>query len=246
MEYREHTPHPSLSPFIRCYWTLRGAMKQPAAPTRVFPDGAMEIIFHFAEPFQLLDDGVVRGQASTLLAGQICAPITLLPSASCDVLGIRFHPGGTHPFLRFPQNLVAGRIVNLQDHWGRLANDISDALGESQGVKRIQILERYLLAMKPQAQESRMSLSLRQYRRRFEAEVGLPPKLFERIQRFQGALQRIGREPLVDIALECGYYDQAHLIRDFRQFTGNTPSQWLRGQEDVLFFQDAVQQESLF
>ena len=61
----------------------------------------------------------------------------------------------------------------------------------------------------------------------FTAEVGLTPKVFSRLRRFRRALDRVADRPAVDwtvIALECGYYDQAHFIHDFRSFAGMTPT----------------------
>jgi AraC-like DNA-binding protein len=69
-------------------------------------------------------------------------------------------------------------------------------------------------------------LSTRQFERRFQISVGLPPKRFAQIQRFNQVF-RILEDPSrnwVDTALDCGYYDQAHLIRDCQRFTGTTPA----------------------
>ncbi|MDQ2842238.1 MAG: helix-turn-helix domain-containing protein [Acidobacteriota bacterium] len=65
----------------------------------------------------------------------------------------------------------------------------------------------------------------------FRREVGLTPKLFCRVRRFQRALQRIAAEREVDwasLALECGYFDQAHFIHDFRAFSGINPTTYLQ------------------
>ncbi|MEI9813493.1 MAG: helix-turn-helix domain-containing protein [Acidobacteriota bacterium] len=72
-------------------------------------------------------------------------------------------------------------------------------------------------------------ISIRQWERRFLDTVGLPPKTFSRIQRFQRVLREsAGQAGWADAALRCGYYDQAHLIRDFRDFTGDTPTHLTR------------------
>ena len=66
---------------------------------------------------------------------------------------------------------------------------------------------------------------------RFRDQVGLPPKLLARILRFQRVLRRIDAAPTLprwaDVAADCGYFDQAHLIREFREFSGSTPSDFL-------------------
>jgi hypothetical protein len=239
MHYREVEPCPALRPFIRCYWMLQGRNTGTAEPQRIFPDGSMEMVFHFAEPFR--QSG--RIQSRMLLAGQVWEPVVLEPSSYCDVLGIRFHPGGSAAFLPFPQQEVAGRIVSLDDVWANTARRLYEELGNSGD--RVAALESSLLRMRPQPKLPSRHLSARQYRRRFEAAVGISPKLLDRIQRFQRSLQRMGTIPLAEVALSCGYYDQAHLIRDCKQFAGVTPSAWLKDQSHVLFFQDAVAAEGV-
>jgi hypothetical protein len=246
MQYRQHQPCEALRPLIQCFWTLQGRVCDPQ-PQLVFPDGHMEIIFHLDEPFALVgQDGVARQQSNALLAGQIWEPLVLQQSRSADVVAIRFQPGGAAGFVRFPQQEVAGEITNLEDFWGNHARRVRDALGDARpGESRIRVLERLLLEMRPQSPVSLGMLSQRQYRRRFEEAVGLPPKLHQRILRFQRAIEALGQRPIADVALDCGYYDQAHLIRDFTQFAGLTPTAWLRRQQNVLFFQDAAESEAL-
>lgn len=239
MQYCEVEPCLPLRPFIRCYWTLEGRIAGTPEPQRVFPDGSMEMVFHFAEPFR---HGGSK-QAKMLLAGQVWEPVVLEPSPHCDVLGIRFHPGGSAAFLRFPQQEVAGQIVSLDDVWAGTARRLYEQLGNA--ANRIATLDKLLLDLRPCPALPSHHLSPRQYRRRFEAAVGISPKLLDRIQRFQRSLHLMGSVPLAEVALSCGYYDQAHLIRDWRQFAGVTPSVWLRDQSHVLFFQDAVEAEGV-
>jgi hypothetical protein len=233
MVYREHQPCAALAPFVQCYWTLSQAGSESPPPSRVYPDGCMEIVFHFADPFSLISErGVASRQAHSLLAGQIWAPVTLQPAARADVLGIRFRPSGAAPFLRFPLHEAAGQIVALEDVWGRRARTWRDAIGGARD--RIAVLERLLLECGPEQSPPLRTLGPRQFRRRFEAEVGISPKLFQRIRRFQHALAILGSVPFAEAAAICGYYDQSHLVRDFRQFTGDSPSHWLSGDAGML------------
>src|SRR5262249_31991857 len=80
-----------------------------------------------------------------------------------------------------------------------------------------------------------VGLGLRQFQRRFKDEVGIAPKLFCRIQRFQKVFQALERTGFswVNAAVQCGYYDQAHLIRDFRDFSGEPPVALLDPQSDL-------------
>jgi AraC-like DNA-binding protein len=80
-----------------------------------------------------------------------------------------------------------------------------------------------------------LGVSIRQMERRFNAGVGLPPKLFCRMQRFVQVFRAIGTQPnkWADTAVACGYYDQAHLIRDFKSFSGETPAALLAEDADL-------------
>ncbi|MDO7851454.1 helix-turn-helix domain-containing protein [Hymenobacter convexus] len=74
-------------------------------------------------------------------------------------------------------------------------------------------------------------LCRRQFERRFREVVGVAPKLFAEISRFRYVVEQLNAQPLVDwqdVTHECGYYDQAHLIREFRRFTGETPASFLQ------------------
>ena len=74
--------------------------------------------------------------------------------------------------------------------------------------------------------------SRRQFTARFAQEFGPRPKLAARVMRFERSRRLMGRTPLAEIAFRCGYADQSHLVRDWRQFAGAAPTQWLR--DDAL------------
>ena len=76
----------------------------------------------------------------------------------------------------------------------------------------------------------RLGRSRRHLAVRFREQVGLPPKTVGRIMRFDRAVSLLAREDaeLAGVAFECGYYDQAHLNRDFREFAGVSPAAFAR------------------
>jgi AraC-like DNA-binding protein len=78
-----------------------------------------------------------------------------------------------------------------------------------------------------------LSLSHRQFERKFKEFSGFSPKLYSRIARFQAALCEYGSgKSLTDIAYDCGYYDQSHFISDFREFSGYNPKIYFSGKAE--------------
>ena len=83
----------------------------------------------------------------------------------------------------------------------------------------------------------RAGLGLRQFERRFVQQVGVSPKLFARVARFEAALDRMARSPQglwTEVAHRFGYYDQMHLVHDFSRFTGETPTRTLHHFENAF------------
>lgn len=152
----------------------------------------------------------------------------------------------------------ANRVVELDHVLGRVAARLAEQLHETASwPARFDVLDavitRRLAAARPPAPAISWALrrltetgglvgigaladergSSRQYLSTgFRDQVGLPPKTLARILRFQRVIRLLEREGdarLAQVADECGYYDQAHLNRDFRAFSGRTPSQFLAG-----------------
>jgi AraC-like DNA-binding protein len=173
-------------------------------------------------------------------------------------LGVDFKPGGAHPFVGPPAGELRDAHLPLDTLWGRQAvEELRERLmGARTPAERCQILEAALLAQlaRPLHRHPAVTLALRAFAAAprapviaqvadqlslsharfialFRDEVGLSPKQFCRVRRFHRVVQRVGGEERPDwaqLALECGYYDQAHLTHDFQQFAGVSPTVYLR------------------
>jgi AraC-like DNA-binding protein len=161
--------------------------------------------------------------------------------------GVRFRPGKATCFLRVPAQRLTDRSVEIEDLWGAAGRRLREHLSEGRSFhEQADLLAGHLTASAEATPSDRAldaiaaadgnvnlewvarhaNLSLRQFRRRCLAATGLSPKLLCRVLRFRGALRvaRAGRfRTWAEVAAECGYYDQAHLIRDFQEFTGAAP-----------------------
>ena len=253
---RKYKPRPPLSALIGCLWYWEGA-PQTHSRERLLPNGEPAIIFNLREePIRLYDapdftDFASYGHAA--LSGARSSCFVIDTEQQERVVGIQFRPGGAFPFFRMPASETENLSVALSDLWPGRASEIREQMMASASVSSMfQKLERFLLeqlvrapALHPavayaleefgrSAHTGRVTsvteqigLSSRRFIEVFTREVGLTPKVFYRVRRFQRALDLIHGTGPVDwaqIALECGYYDQPHFIHDFQSFSGLTPT----------------------
>jgi AraC-like DNA-binding protein len=182
-----------------------------------------------------------------------------------SMMGAHFHTGGAAPFFGFPLSELSGNVVELDLIWKREILELREQLlATSSPAEKFDRLEAYLIAKAQSRLEpdlavsaalrtlrswpvlslrelsSRLGLSHKQMLSRFDCRVGMTPKLTSRIFRFQKALLAANSATTTpdwsDLAVDCGYYDQAHLIHEFRQLAGLTPSEYLRGRTDYPLY----------
>ena len=257
MRYREILPDAPLNRVVECFWTLEGDTVEAANPERILPDGCVELILNFGSEFSQHCDGGPRLQPRNFLVGQMTGPIVISPTGRVELLGIRFHPGGTLPFLRMPLHEITDQVVEVGSLSSKLERDLMRVTsGSSLLAERIEAVETLLTNYLPNDNHDSWLMSLagrivdscglvsvdqlandagvssRQLERRFMREVGIGPKLLGRIIRFQQVFRAVEHcnAAWAEIAIECGYYDQAHLIRDFNQFAQQTPAVLFSGQ----------------
>jgi AraC-like DNA-binding protein len=258
MRYCEISPKVPLNSFVECFWMLEGdGPTKGGAPERILPDGCVELILNFGARFSQHTNSHSVIQPRHFLVGQMSGPILISPTGRVELLGIRFHPGGTSAFLRTPMNELTDQVTELGSLSSELEREllrvsedlasleektaavesvlISRVLKNSNLPSTMQLAARIvnsagLIPVDQLALDA--GISNRQLERRFMREVGVGPKLLSRILRFQQVFRAVERSDAAwaSIAIECGYYDQAHLIRDFNQFAQQTPSVLFAGQ----------------
>jgi AraC-like DNA-binding protein len=182
----------------------------------ILPDGRMELVVHHgARP---------KGQAASFVTGQIVGPLELIPTGWMSTRGMRLRPEAAGAFLQMPASEVTGHFATIRIPEPKLMPDA--AIGRA-----VRLIERSAGRVRMDALTAEVNLSPRHFDRRFLAAVGLRPKEFARIVRFQALLSAYqnGDFPRwVDLALACGFYDQAHLANEFRQFAGVPPTEFFR------------------
>jgi len=235
--YREIAPHPALRAFVDRFWIT--TTETTPLPRRILPDGCIDV---------LIDLG--RGRQA-LAVGTMTRAIVFEPRAAVRIAAVRFRPGGAVPFLGVAAAELTDRTLPCDDIGARwLARARWDESGDPDAA--VASLQRLLLARlasldRPDPIVAHAVASLygrappsiaalgralgwsRQHlARRFHFHVGVSPVKLARVARLQAAvarLQRGGGHALAEAAADLGYFDQAHMARDFRALAGVTPAE---------------------
>jgi AraC-like DNA-binding protein len=252
--YVARPPTPALAHIVEYLWASRGA---PAhAKERIVPTGTLELCVGLVEGEGRIYDATGRCQelsGGAVVSGAYRRPFTFDTRASASAVGVHFKPGYAGAVLGVPPGELIDRHVDLEALWGWRARELRERLCAATTThQRFAILEAELLSRleerrvhpaityaldvltRPQARVGDIvkstGLSQRRLIEIFTAAVGLTPKRFGRVLRFQRATA-LARSAALDwarIAHECGYYDQAHLIRDCRELADVTPTDLIR------------------
>ena len=244
--FQHYVPKKPLSEFVGFLWYWRGRAV-PYSKERILPMGTVELVIKLGSGWTS-EAGISGPQSRSCIIDR---------PAQDEYLGIHFNFGGAFPFLGFSCGDLHNLNITLADLWGeRRAFELLSLLHDAATAEmKFQVLEKWLMlvatrplrhhpavsfaleefqrdpgSLKSAEMAERVGVSQRRFIQIFRDEVGLTPKLFCRVQRFQEVIKMIGARDTVDwldIALPCGYFDQAHFIHDFQEFSGLTPREYL-------------------
>jgi len=238
------------------------------------PSAEMHVAFRLRGPVvRLVESGADASYGHAVACGPRSGFYVKQVDPDTYTVGAQLRPGAARALLGIPADELAGRHVRLGDLWGDTL--VNAALAQMQEARRpdeqVRVMEAFLVArvrpvrgIHPAVASSLMGFdpatrvaelvresgySHRTFISLFRREVGLPPKLYARVMRFQRTLRRLEAEPALDwaaLAHEAGYSDQAHFSREFHEFAGVTPELYRRiapaapGHIPVNFVQDAA------
>lgn len=258
MNYAEQQPSGAARAFVRMYWQLsheRQSVPHEAEP--VLPDGCVEFIFHFDDRFvtyETPEKGEL--QPRSVVAGQLTSRMLIGPSGKTHIFGVRLRPEAGAAVLGCSMAELRDKIVDMRAVIGlreaewfetlAAANTFEDRIARFELLMSRCTLREVDLGLTASVRAIRdsggtlaisrcsnyLGWSTRRLERAFNEHVGLTPKTFARIVRFQsfiGSAAASG-QTLLDSALAAGYFDQAHLIKDFRDLAGTTPTEYFARQ----------------
>jgi len=261
-----HQPNGALAPFVELFTYYAGYTPDHSIE-RLLPEGVIEIVIDLTDepkftydnttlkPNQTFKRSWVSGMRDSFLS------IGIEPDSSMFV--IRFRRGQAYPFLKLPVDKLYDRVIDGECIFGNsIATLREQILSASDPDAKFRCAEQFLLELTndgvdihPAVQyavgeicRSPSTTTLRDVVRQtgyshkhvitlFERFVGVRPKTFLRIMKFQHIVQSVDKAQTVhwaQIAADCGYYDQAHLIHDFRLFSGFSPEAYLKMKGDIL------------
>lgn len=252
MRYLAHRPGPPLDQLVDSLWALSDAPDH--ARERIVPSGTIELVINLHDDaFRIYDPaaGGERRFRGALVSGCYRRAFEIDTCAHARILGVHFKPGGAARLLGAPAGELADAHVGLDDLWGRRAAELRERLCAAPTVRRrFDLLEQALTARLPDRPQPRaavsaalaeldrpgievggvaraLGLSHRRFIEVFFEDVGMAPKRYAMVRRFQSALAVALQTPSpawARIAPAHGYYDQAHLCRDWVELAGISPA----------------------
>jgi AraC-like DNA-binding protein len=249
------SPVAALHDYVRCFQQRQAHVAAGAVvyPIAARPQQILEFYLQERYRVRLCTSGVQDLVPRAVVVGPCtCRRAELVLHGRFDVFTIHFQASGFHRLFRVPMADLADRAYDAQSVIGPIVLEIEQRLaGASSFQERVRIAMDFLLrhlrerssadavsvianrfllergALRVDDAAASAGLSARQFERRFTHQVGLPPKRYARIVRFNAALKAkitAPRRLWTDIAHDYGYYDQMHMVRDFETFTGESPA----------------------
>lgn len=253
-----HNPAAPLARYVEKVWYCDG-YQGVHCKKRVLPNGRFQLVFSLADG-PLRAPGSPSDEwgklAPSLILGIRTQHSVIHTAILQSAMGVIFRPGGARAFFDSPADGFCNESVPLDLVWGSQAGELRDRLcAASTAFEKFRVLETALLervnrrfemhdavlyalrqferaphirSVLDMAREA--GLSRRRFAHLFRDQVGLTPKLYCRLLRFQGTVRQIASGAPVDwadLALAGGYCDQAHLSKEFREFSGNSPGAYL-------------------
>jgi AraC-like DNA-binding protein len=277
VEYRYILPSEPLKDYID-YYLIIEQPKGGNKSVEVFPSPQAEMVFTYGDDnasYSVIGTGEEHLTNDYAISGFFTQKATYRNQQALGVIMVGFRPWGIQPFIGFSVSEITNQNLSLKNVYPAKIRLLEDEIRSVKfAEERIAVIEHFLLEilLYPKndmvIRESIMHISQshgqatikflakkfhlceKQFNRRFVQTVGIQPKLFSRIVRFQHVLTLLNsmQMGLLDVAIRSGFYDEAHFIREFQQFAVTTPKQFLLNSQPTALgeYVDEQLKKSLF
>lgn len=261
---KQYIPSPLLQRHIKFYYLFEQTESSENAYHLVTPDGCIELNFNLQSPYKRKEqNGKIKKQHDFYLISRFSERYYLQNTGDIKMIGIRFYPWGIRPFIEYAANEITDKLLDHEAVFGSKIKSLHEQiLNISCPEKAVEAIERFFIGqLYSCGKEDLMiadaafrilnsggkieisslltpyNVSLRRLEQRFNESIGVSPKFFSKLVKFQYALRQLNEQKekssLTEIAYESGYFDQSHFIRDFRFFSGITPKKYLAGEFEL-------------
>ncbi len=258
MIYKAYVPAFPLNQFVDVFLYFE-RVERGHTIDRFLPNGDIEILIDFHDTPQYIYDNhslkEIQACNHVWASGLRTEPITIPSGNGASMMVIAFKKGMAAPFFPFPMDEIRDSVVDADLIWGREFGELREVLLAEKDVDaRFRLVEQFLLfhfrsklelnpcvafavgemierpdVVNIKQMNEKIGFSQKHFTEMFRKQIGVTPKAYLKIMRFQKSVRTIGSSPETDwgsIAVECGFYDQAHFIHDFKHFSGFTPEQY--------------------
>ncbi len=244
--YNEYTPQASLQSYLDCYWSyVTDTATILSHKKKIIPDGCIDVIFDLNYPTTL----------NSFVVGAMTKPIV---NTGTNFVGVRFKPGMAYPFIKIPVYKLTDLFVDYSEFVGQEANHLSSQLVDLNSTEHQIALLNNIFTKKLSALnvvETQMSRALnliqntgggisvkqiscevgwsrQHFTRKCLSYTGLTPKFLNQVIRIKKVIKHYKTEKFYSwsqLSVDGGYYDQSHMIKEFKKITGLTPIEFLNG-----------------
>lgn len=261
LQVRKYQPRNSiLSKLIKYFWIIR-TDKEVNINNILFPTNNIDFILNLSSPISYVNDKENAPFNRFHFRGIMDSCSTIKQIGILDIVGISFFPAGAYPFLKVPLSEFSNKTILLDDlfiDFGSQINSLQETVPDSD---RIDELEKILLRlidlslipedelnlviskiyfqndkMKVDEYCNQIGISQKSIERYFKKYVGINPKPFIKLTRFQKALKQIldgNYDNLTSLSYDLDYFDQTHFIKDFKSYMGTTPLKFIKQKSSV-------------
>lgn len=256
--YLSRKPVEALRPWVSMLWySNRTEVSHPLE--LALPTGAQSLTVRLdGDPIGIHSSGKWQRFQDAVLWGAQSRYVVRDTSRLGAVVGVQFVPGMAASLMGGVASEWSGRHLDLTGGW------VEEARNALKPEQAIAVVERHLLGLKPRAVDrgivwavgrvrdvksiealrQECGYSVKRFLRGFEEAVGMSPKRYSRVVRFSAALRELQRGvSLAELALDCGYCDQAHLNREFQAFAGTTPLEYRPVRADWIYHVVAAEEK---